>query len=192
MVKRITGGEEIVVRQLYKDAFPFRPVFVPIMGTNEPPVFDGADSAMARRIVHVPFNVVVPVEDRDDRLASKLAGERAGIFRWMEAGLRDYQRNGLAIPAAIVAASARLVRDSDLIQSFLDETCEVAGNVREKSDSVYNAYRAWCNEQGGKPLGKKFFGQELGKKGIHKKRSDGMIFEGVRLQGTKASLALAA
>ena len=43
----------------------------------------------------VPFDVVIPSEERDDNLLSKLKAEASGILNWMLEGLKQWQAVGL-------------------------------------------------------------------------------------------------
>ena len=54
---------------------------------------------MRRRIVVVPFTVIIPEAERDLKLPEKLNHERPAILAWMVRGCLEWQRQGLNLPA---------------------------------------------------------------------------------------------
>jgi putative DNA primase/helicase len=64
LVKAITGGDKMSARHLYKDRFDFDPQFTIVLVTNYAPRVAGTDEAIWRRLRLVPFNRVIPLEDR--------------------------------------------------------------------------------------------------------------------------------
>ncbi len=101
LVKRMTGGDVITARALYKEHFEFRPQFVIFMTTNAMPVIDGGDTALARRLVMVPFTNVVTAPQRDPDLPAKIRSEKSGILNRLLEGLTDYRKYGLCIPTNV-------------------------------------------------------------------------------------------
>ena len=91
LVKRMTGGDMITARALYKEHFEFRPQFVMLMTTNALPVIDGGNKALARRLVMVPFNNVISTSQRDPDLPAKIRSETSGILNRLLEGLTSYQ-----------------------------------------------------------------------------------------------------
>lgn len=69
--------------------------------------------ALARRLVLLPFNNVVPEADRDPDLALKLEAEAPGILNLLLGGLREYREIGLALPKDLKEEVAKFVVSSD-------------------------------------------------------------------------------
>lgn len=181
LVKRFTGGDTITVRALYKEHFEFKAEFLVLMTTNALPVIDGADNALARRIVLVPFSNVIPEQDRDNQLPDKLRAEGAGILNRLLEGLDDYKRNGLSIPTDIQAAAASYVGSSDMIAEFLDDEYERVQGASEGAAVVFASYQRWCGSKGLRPMSQPQFKPELVKKlgqQIHTKK--GSTWPGIR------------
>ncbi|WP_339637675.1 phage/plasmid primase, P4 family [uncultured Sulfitobacter sp.] len=125
LVKRMTGGDTITARALYREHFEFRPQFVIFMTTNAMPVIDGGDKALARRLVTVPFNNTISAGQRDPNLPTKLRTEKSGILNRLIEGLAAYQRTGLEIPKQVADEVDKYVASSDLIRAFLDDVCRL-------------------------------------------------------------------
>jgi putative DNA primase/helicase len=164
LVKRLTGGDPITARFLHKELFEYEPQFVMFMVTNALPVINGADAAMARRIALIPFDNIIPEEERDPSLPSKLKAETAGIMNRLLEGLRDFQENGLAMPDDLKAEADRYTRSSDMILGFLQDRCEEDPDSSVAAGLLQINYRTWCGENGLRPLSQPQFKEELIKK----------------------------
>jgi hypothetical protein len=78
---------------------------------NHKPRLDNVDEAMRRRMLLVPFLVQIPVEERGPDLTDKLKAEWPAILRWMLEGCLEWQRNGLAAPTVVTAATEEYFAD---------------------------------------------------------------------------------
>lgn len=183
LVKRFTGEDKITARSLYSSEIEYIPKFALVMITNALPVIDGADAALARRLILLPFNNVVQESDRDSSLSRHLAEESAGILNLLLMGLQDYRENGLAVPDAIKSEVARYARSSDMLASFLTEATDddAAGGVA--AAALYQRYTLWCGMNGLRSLSMPQFKREIIKKGYsHKRTNSSNTWEGLRLR----------
>ncbi len=184
LVKRMTGGDVITARALYREHFEFRPQFVIFMTTNAMPVIDGGDGALARRLVMVPFTNVISAGQRDPDLPAKIRSEKSGILNRLIEGLTSYRKAGLSIPREVADEVDRYVVSSDLIRAFLDDQCRLAEDDRTPALHLYNAYQGWSFSSGTKPLSQPIFKQEITKRtGIKQRRtSKGLEWPGVGMR----------
>jgi len=184
LVKRITGGDPITARYLHKELFEYDPQFVMFMTTNALPVINGADAAMARRIVLVPFKNVIPEKGRDSALPEKLKAEASGIMNRLLEGLRDFMENGLSIPADLKTEADKYAQSSDMILGFLEDSCviEHQGSVASNVLRIY--YNMWCGENGLKPLSQPQFKAEMMKKtGLSPiRKNSGVVWPGLSVR----------
>ena len=121
--KRLTGGEEIVARQLHKKTIAFKPTFTLAVVANDPPTFDDQSEGLWRRIVVIPFKVRIADEDRIDAVTvgQLLEEEAEGILAWCVEGYRMYARDGFSAPDSITLASALMRDEQDYVRVFLRE-----------------------------------------------------------------------
>jgi putative DNA primase/helicase len=181
LVKRLTGGDTITARALYKEAFEFKPQFTLFMVTNALPVIDGGDAALARRLILVPFNATI--QNRDASLPERLRAEASGILNRILAGLANYQENGLKVPDSVRHAADSYAAESDLIAAFLEDRCEFCDTASCGANDLYRAYRNWCKSGGYSQMSQNIFRQEIIKRtGASPKRTNkGMVWPGIRL-----------
>ena len=104
-IKKLTGGDRITARFLHAEFFEYTPSFKLILSSNHKPSIRGTDEGIWRRIRLVPFAVTIPEDEKDPHLKKKLFAEAPGILNWALEGCREWQRNGLGMPAAIQNAT---------------------------------------------------------------------------------------
>jgi putative DNA primase/helicase len=164
LVKLLTGGDTITVRELYQKAFEFRPQFTLWLAANDEPRIRDDDGAMWRRILQIPFTVSIPEEDRDPEIKATLrdpAVAGPAILAWAIEGCLDWQRIGLAPPKSILEAT-RAYRDRmDPIAEFLQDRCEGGSLHRVTSAALFAAYLEWCKAAVVRPLSKRSFGLRM-------------------------------
>jgi putative DNA primase/helicase len=150
VIKELTGGEPILVRQLHSDFVEVKPIFKLTISGNHKPDIRGTDDGIWRRVLLVPFDVQIPVEDRDANLGDKLWVERAGILNWLIEGLMSYLENGLQEPAAVLEATQGYRADSDPIGAFLAECCIVSGDPADFTTSrdMMDGFNLWLDQKG--------------------------------------------
>jgi len=149
LVKRLTGGDRITARFLYRDEFEFRPVMKLWLTVNRLPRVDGDDHAIWRRLQVIPFTTRIRRPDK--ALPRKLRAELPGILAWAVRGCLEWQRDGLGTCGAIDHAAAGYRRHEDRVGLFLDECCELDPAARVENGALRDAYQAWEKARGGTP-----------------------------------------
>ncbi|WP_234336632.1 DNA primase family protein, partial [Streptomyces graminis] len=81
-MKRLTGGDPIEANLMHKNPITFDPSHALVMLTNHLPAVSGDDPAVWRRILVVPFDVVIPPEDRDGGLPDRLKKAAPAVLAW--------------------------------------------------------------------------------------------------------------
>src|SRR5262249_26217948 len=72
LVKEMTGGDRISARRMKEDFWTFDPKHKIVLAANHRPLIRGTDYAIWRRIMLVPFGVIIPESERDRKLPEKL------------------------------------------------------------------------------------------------------------------------
>ena len=171
LVKTATGEDELTVRQIYGRPFSFLPQFKPVLVTNHLPALDNCDSALARRLVRVPFERVVPENKRDPHLRSRLLKNSAGILRWMVEGAIVWYRDGLRPPKSVLIATRTYISDQDLLGRWLVECCAIDAAVETSFPPLFQSYRSWTETNNERRLSAKEFAQRLHEHGFRKRET---------------------
>ncbi len=185
-IKALTGGDRISARFMRQDFFEFIPQFKLVIAGNHKPGLRGVDEAIRRRMNLVPFTVTIPAEERDEQLPEKLAAEWPAILGWMIQGCLEWQRNGLAQPEAVRAATEAYLDAEDSFALWLQECCESAGTFDwVRSTELWQSWKEWADTAGENPGSQKRLTQVLKDRGFADKRQPGTGragFEGLKLR----------
>lgn len=198
-IKRMTGGDTIKARLPHRAEYVERiPAFTPWVRTNEVPQVNGADKALERRLVVVPFNVFIAPEEEDVIAMERLRNESGdAVITWAVAGLRRYlseQRRGIdpfwsALPVAMADEKMEFMSQLSQLHVFLDSVCEF-GPAEEGYETptaeLYSAYEMWAVTNGiksGDMANNISFGKQLTGLGIGTRISNSVRYRtGVRLR----------
>jgi len=159
VVKRITGGEDLGGRGLFKGKISFKPKFKPVICSNFKPKVNIEDYALMRRIVLFPFNakfVEKPVHKNeypvDKDLTSKLEKDYLNaFFTWLCMGAKKYYKSGYPDTNDIEILKIELEtfknenQCDDDIQDWLGEYCDLTNNEKDetKGSDLFKSYRDW-------------------------------------------------
>lgn len=181
-MKRLVGGDPIEANLMHKNPITFDPSHLLVMLTNHLPAVSGDDPAVWRRILVVPFDVVIPEGERDGSLPGRLKESAAAILAWVYQGWQDYQEQGLNPPEAVRARTLKYQQDSDLVARFLGERTENTRAGVVAARALFTAWSDWCREIREEPGSEKAFSESMAARGLEKtKTSAGMIYRGVML-----------
>lgn len=168
-VKKLTGGDTLQARRMKENFFRFEPTHKLLMVMNSQPTIAETDVGITRRLVVVPFNVVIPPEQRDLKLSEKLKNESSGILAWAVEGCRRWQKEGLRTPDAVDMRTAEFISDNDPLKSFIEARCIRQGSV--KKGEFFKAFTAYCAETATNELTTRQVAESMHQKGFKEKKS---------------------
>lgn len=186
LMKRLTGGDPITARGLYKDPVTWDPSHQFLYVTNHLPKVKGNDPAVWRRVSVLPFDVVIPPADRDPALPERAREAADAVVSWAVAGWWDYEDNGgMREPKAVKAATENYAVESDAVRRFVAERCVTAPNASARTSELYEVWSEWAAEDGAEALSLKAFGTEMDRLGYSRKRTNkGAVRAGIGLPAT--------
>jgi putative DNA primase/helicase len=168
LIKKLTGGEKIPVRTLFKGFFEFQPLCKAHMSGNDYPTIDGSDGGLKRRLLVVPWTVTIPeAEQRDiEEVVRELLAEAPAILNWLIAGALDYLENGLVVGDPIRSLTKEYFDDQDPVGVFAGDCVEQAPGETVAARAMYIAYQAWSEANAKKPVSETRFARTMKKKGF--------------------------
>lgn len=183
LVKQLTGGDRLKARFMRQDFFSFDPTHTIIMAVNHQPLIRGTDEGIWRRIHLVPWQASLAAEERDPHLRSKLLQEAPGILAWAVEGCMAWQRDGLAPPEVVQAATRAYRSDMDIVGQFLGDCCVIDPGANAPVGELYRRYKEWCDEAGHRPMSATKLGRDLSKRGFEPDQVGGgmRVRRGLRL-----------
>ncbi|MEU4235108.1 phage/plasmid primase, P4 family [Nonomuraea sp. NPDC026600] len=181
-MKRLVGGDPIEANLMHKNPITFDPSHTLIMLTNHLPAVSGDDPAVWRRLLVVPFDVVIPERERDTTLSDRLRDAAPAILAWAYQGWLDYQQQGLNPPEAVRKRTEAYQADSDALGRFLDERIITNPHSHVKARDLFAAWNQWCYDNGEMPTPEKAFADSMSQRGFAKKRgAAGVAYHGLML-----------
>ena len=174
-VKRLTGGDRLKARRMREDFWSFEPSHTFVMLTNHKPLVGGTDEGIWRRLRLVPFEVIIPGEERDEDLGEKLVGEAGAILAWLVAGYLDWRKDGLAEPEKVTEATQAYRTESDPLGRFLGERCLCMPALHVGSTELFGIYDKWCAAEREDPGTPKAFADAMKLKGFESCKSHGVM-----------------
>ena len=173
-MKRLTGGDMIKARYMHRDFVEFVPSHTVFFVTNHLPKVSGDDPAVWRRLRVIPFDVVIPPEEREPHLDERLQAEADAVLGWAIAGWEAYRQNGLDEPPHVLAATGDYQKDSDALARFIEDECVTSSPAQKVTTrELFAAWERWRAADGAELLSEKRFGQALDKKGYPTERGSG-------------------
>lgn len=159
LVNQLTGGDVVTARFLYQESFEFIPTFKVWLAANNKPQVRGADGAIWRRVKLIPFNQVIPKEERNPKLKSELQSPEnlEAVLTWLVEGCQDWQRWGLAPPPEVESLTEEYRREQDPIKDFLEDCCYTGPGARASNAALLREYQEWAKKNGERPIGRKKF-----------------------------------
>lgn len=184
-MKRLVGGDPIEANLMHKNPITFDPSHLLIMLTNHLPAVSGDDPAVWRRILVVPFDVVIPESERDGSLPERLKKSAPAVLGWIYDGWLDYQEQGLNPPEVVRVRTEAYKAASDVLGRFLEERTITTPHGTVRAREFYSEWSTWCHASGEQPGTEKAFAESLANRGYAKKRSNaGQVYHGLMLAST--------
>jgi putative DNA primase/helicase len=171
-IKRLTGGDTLSARYLFKEFFEFAPTHTLWLATNYRPRVMGTDDGIWRRLVLIPWDVTVDPDDQDPELPGALRAETDGILAWALDGAAVVATDGLTVPDVIIDATRQYRDEQDMLGGFIEECCTVSPDQWVTNADLYAAYADACKNAGEVPLSNKAFTAEMVKRGFSRRRSE--------------------
>lgn len=176
-MKRLTGGTPVTARGMRSNTYISKvPAFTPWIVCNEVPTIEGADNALKRRIIVVPFDVQIPQDEEDINYFTRLIEESGeAILAWAVAGHAAYlARPNLGdIPAGALAAAAEFAEGMNDFGAWVAGRVDVGEEFYELPFRLYQDYQEWCGDNGVKEkdqMSNTAFGRKLNGMGIQRTR----------------------
>lgn len=183
VIKQVTGGDTITARFLFREYFEFRPAFKLVLVSNHRPRIRGTDYAIWRRVRLVPFDVIIPEDERDPQLQERIISEElSGVLNWALDGCRQWQVEGLGEPDEVKAATAAYREEQDILAPFLAERCIEDPDATVSARALYVAFKDWAEAAGERPVSQRLLGEWLHERGFRSKHTRaGTVWQGLRV-----------
>jgi putative DNA primase/helicase len=179
-VKHITGRDTIPARRPYGRPFSYRPQFKIWMSTNHKPEIPDGSEGIWDRLRLIPFTQRFEGKKADTRLPEKLREELAGVLAWAVRGCVEWVQHGLGTSAAVDAATAEYRSETDPIERFLVDECELGKIYFVTKRDLRAAWDRWAQDEDVEHLSPQDFTGRMREKGVVRNFREGKSRSGDR------------
>ena len=179
--KTLVSGEPLYARRIGENSFRIDNVPFLVFNMNRLPKFNDDSHGLRRRIMILSFDIIIPDELQDRRLAHKLKAERAGILKWLYDGYQMLKFKGFEFVDSQKAERSyqEFLNNQDTIRGWL-----TTRNIRNRplygyiddepseayASDLYLDYVSYCETSNKPSQTQNFFGRDLQEKGFEKRR----------------------
>ena len=152
--KSLVAGDVQIGERKNQDPFKFRPFAKWVIACNGLPATRDRSYGFERRVLILPFEKIIPKEQRNPNLARELIEEElSGILNWALGGYRRLRENGgFTIPEASTRALAEYKEQIDPILIFIEEHLSLTDTGGTLLKEINEVYRRWCEINGYRPV----------------------------------------
>ena len=150
LIKMVTDSGEVQARHPAGRPFEYQPVFTPVFCVNHLPTVS-MDPAVWRRLLILPFDYQIPLEDQDSQFTERLIkSEGSGILKWLVDGAIVFLREGLNPPDSLKDQTQMLRVEGDTLTQFIEQCCTVTNDPKDKTNlnDLRKLYISWLMEHG--------------------------------------------
>jgi P4 family phage/plasmid primase-like protien len=175
VIKRLTGDDRLTVNRKNRQAATMQPGVKLIFATNTLPRFTDKSSGMWRRLIAMPFDVVIPLEEQNEQLSSELEAELPGILNWAIEGLQRLLQDGFSECRVCRRVQEQHRHDCDPLAQFVDELVVKKEGARTNCKDLYKTYDDWCEESNRRPLSSGEFSRGITRLTKIKQKRDSVV-----------------
>ena len=178
MIKKLTGEDTISADRKFKNAFTFRSYARLFFSANDIPYIGEKTNAFYRRMLilkmdHKPYKI-------DPDLYNKLRAEIPNIITKI---VEEYWcSEGDIVPSDNCLQAVKNARkESDTVEAFLDDRCEIDPDARTSRNELYRYYCNYCDNEGRKYLSPNGFYKAMEMQGFQQIKSKTRDIIGVKI-----------
>jgi putative DNA primase/helicase len=144
----ISGEDALSIDRKFLSAWTGRLNVRFILLSDELPRISDASGALASRFI--VLNLENSFFGKEDfGLTDRLLKELPALLNWSLAGLDRLRARGYFVQPESAAESVQALEDlSSPISSFLRDRCAIENGAEVEPQTLYDAWRSWCEEQG--------------------------------------------
>lgn len=162
IMKKLTGGESVLYRELYGDPRKYKPMFKPIILCNTNfELQQIRDKSIPRRLRYINFKtkfVDNPILDfqrkrNEDYMSEEFLNKIKGSFMWLL--INNYVKLKetnfkFNMPQIIINDQSEFIDNNDDIKIFLNEYYETTDNNKEyiSCKNLFEHYKTYCKQKG--------------------------------------------
>lgn len=164
-LKKLSGGDYVMGKQLYEDPVNFINSAVLLFAGNHLPKIKNIDqsNAFSQRLLVIPFDHPVAKNKQDKDLFEKLKKETSYIVEWSMIGLNRLVENNYQFTTSeeLEMQLNDYSHKTNSIDSFISSRCILDDSARIHNSTLYPAYENYCYELDMTPKNYNYFNDHM-------------------------------
>ncbi|MEW4286697.1 DNA primase family protein [Priestia koreensis] len=165
-LKKLSGGDYVMARFLYGQAFKFKNRSALLFAGNHLPTLKGISdhsNAFSQRLIIFPFFNQITKNKQDIHLLDKLLRESSYIVHWALTGLKRWCRNNHQFTSCkeIQEIEQTYYQQNNSVENFVAQCCNFDITQRIHNSVLTSSYHDFCHHKGIPPESDKFFHKHL-------------------------------
>lgn len=194
LIKRLSGGDVLNVRDLYEKETELVPSFKLWIATNDKPEASASDDALWDRIRLVPIEHKFPANReeaeelglpfmKDSDVLKAVDAEGPAFLAKLVSLVPTIAAAGLKTPDTVTAATVAYRDEQDTVSIFVGDWLEVTGDETDsvQTSVMYEAYVTMCRSIRATPVSRVWLGRKLADYGVGRANSGVRKYVGVKL-----------
>lgn len=178
-LKALISGEPFEVRLVYINNFTARNIPLLMANANRMPYIKDWSHGLSRRIIILPFDVILDEREQNKQLSAELRKEYPGILNWILAGRQRLIANNyqFSVSQKLIDTVEEYQSESSTVLAFMKANdyhrslLEVQKEPRWMgAEKLWHAYVKWCEQNNFTHESQKKFGMVLQEAGYAKDR----------------------
>lgn len=179
ILKQIISGESLTIDRKYQAALTVAVHAKLVVACNTLPNFADTTDGVWRRLIIMPFDVVIPEAQVNPRLADQLLNELPGVLNWAATGLERLLANGRFTACDVCdARKGQHRREANTVTEFVDVCCKQGEHHAVSSADLYQVYKYYTTERNRRASGDNVFGREMLQLGFTKTKGSKVLLGG--------------
>lgn len=157
----ISGEDTLTIDRKYKDPWTGQIPARLLLVSNELPRMSDSSGALASRFI-IMLTTKSFYGKENPRLTDELCTELPAILNWALDGLQRLRERGyFRQPEASQSAMRDLEDLSSPVGAFVRDECKIGPDCRVPCDTLYQAWKQWCEDHGHQAGSTQLFGRNL-------------------------------
>lgn len=153
--KKLTGGDQIQCRNLFKGCFSFIPHFKIVLQTNTEPIIDALDTGVIRRMLYIRFpyvftdNPTQPFQKQIDKTIKERLPQIKYKIAFFHLLLHYYYLPNVEIPPSFLQHNNQYVANCNPVNEFITNCCERVNGAKTERKRFYEIFLAYNTDNRG-------------------------------------------
>ena len=187
LIKKVTGDDDISIRQLYKPQQVIKSQSKILLVCNQMPKFNFDDKAMINRVRKIPYLAKFKRNKENSMYVENLQTDFLNdFFSYFCEGAYEWYNGNELIPTKLMEDEIKKYYiENDSVTAFIENCCIIDDSVEVQARPLYDAYNTFCINACIEPETLVKFGKSIKTKFTYSRKKSYVVYNGLTLIKTE-------